>query len=300
MQTLIVVLFLFSFPCMAQTSWFSSKMTLEDKIKLTRQIREQVTKNSPRFSPPQSPAKQQKARSYIRKPAFSKLDYHNIKMMLNLPPKNRTQSLSRYGVNVFATLQQIIFSNKEKMPVRWKALTSLTRLYPERSKPLVLRALKSPTWFLRNAGLIAMEMINTEESIRWAGHFLNDPSLIVRTAAVNTIKKHKARQYKAQLLEKLNTPDSFYKNQSLWIRHHIADTLAGFCEPGEEKIFISLLKDPDERLHPFAISALEKLTGKIFSSSSREGEAKNRVKTQKNKWISWWAKSHNKEDSARL
>ena len=182
------------------------------------------------------------------------------------------------------------------MPIRWKALTSLPHLYPKRSLPLVLKALNSSVWFLRNAGLIAMESLNTNESLKWAGHFLNDPSLIVRTAAVDLIKKHKARRYKFQLLQKLNAPDSFYKNQSLWIRRHITEALADFCEPGEEEFFISLLKDSDKSLHPFAVSALEKLTGKTFPRYDTE----QKPGAQKREWISRRRKAQDYRDSTRL
>ena len=202
-------------------------------------------------------------------------------MILNLPLENRKSALSRYPADVFRVLQGFAFSNKEKMPIRWNALTSLARLYPERSRQMVLKSLNHPLWFMRNAGLIAMESIHTKESLKWAGRFLNDPSLIVRTAAVQLIKKHKARQYKFQLLEKLNAPDSFYKNQSLWIRRHIASALADFCDPGDKQLFTSLLKDPDKTLHPFALSALKKL--KAFHPSHNIKRAQT---TQKPKWLS--------------
>ncbi len=256
---------------------FSSNMSIEDKIKLTRQIREQMVALP-------SSSLSDKQQNIVKGPKSappSTADNRNIKMILNLPLENRKEALSRYPADVFVVLQRLVFSNKEKMPIRWKALTSLARLYPERSRRTVLKALNHPLWFLRNAGLIAMESIHTKESLRWAGRFLNDPSLIVRTAAVKLIQKHKARQYKFQLLEKLNAPDSFYKNQSLWIRRHIVSALSDFCDPGEEQLFISLLKDPDKTLHPFAVSALEKL--KALPPSY---DVKRNPSAQKSKWIS--------------
>ena len=290
------ILIFFGFSYWSGAEWFSKEMSLRDKIELTRQIKEQFMRN---------PAPNQRKKQYKRNVAgrspskILKKDHHNIKMILDLPLKNRIQALSNYGLRGFVILERLVFSSAEKMPVRWKALISLARLYPEKSLPLVQKALRSSVWFLRNAGLIAMEIINPKESVRWAGYFLSDPSLVVRTAAVNMIKKHKASQYKIQLIGKLNAPDSFYKNKSLWIRYHIASALVEFCEPGEEKMFISFLKDPDERLHSSAIVALEKLTGKTFRASGKEREiAKEKVvKTQKQMWISWWSESHQKKDS---
>ncbi len=298
MRLVGVIAFFISFSVGAQ--WFSEEMSLKDKIEFTRQLKEQFM---------QKPASDQRKKQYKRNNvtgsssiATQKKDYHNIKMILDLPLKNRIQALSKYGSKGFVILSRLVFSGEEKMPVRWKALVSLARLYPEKSLPLVQKALRSPVWFLRNAGLIAMEIINPTEGVRWAGHFLNDSSLVVRTAAVNMIKKHKASQYKVQLIGKLNASDSFYKNKSLWIRHHIASALADFCEPGEEKMFISFLQDPDERLHPSAIGALEKLTGKTFRASDDEEKTRDIarekvVKTQKQMWISWWSESRQGESS---
>lgn len=294
MRLVAVIVFFISFSAGAQ--WFSKEMTLEEKIQFTRQLREQFMQN-----PAPNQRQQERKATSPSSTVVQKTDYQNIKMILDLPLKNRIQALSDYGSRGFVILSRFVFSDKEKMPIRWKALISLARLYPEKSLPMVKKALHSSVWFLRNAGLIAMEIINPKESVRWAGQFLNDPSLVVRTAAVTMIKKHKASQYKMQLIGKLNAPDSFYKNKSLWIRHHIASALADFCEPGEEKMFISFLQDPDERLHSPAIGALEKLTGKTFRAADKEktrdiAEEKG-VKTQKQMWISWWSESRQSENS---
>ena len=224
--------------------------------------------------------------------AFSPLarrELENIRLILNLPLENRKQALSHYGPKTFRLLKALLVSKRESMPIRWKALTSLARLYPHQSLPLVRGALRSSTWFLQNAGLIAMEIIEPKRAVVWANHFLNARSLVVRTAAVDMIKKHGARQYKARLLEKLNAPDSFYKKKSLWIRAHIVSALSALSDPGEEALFISFLQDSDERLHIQAILALEKLTGRSFRPSSKGSDLLAQV--QKHKWLDWWAKS---------
>ena len=213
----------------------------------------------------------------------------HIKLILALPLENRKQALSQYGPQAFFVLKSLLVDQKESVPVRWKALTSLARLFPHQSRPLVQKALRSSSWFLQNAGLIAMEIIDPKKAVAWAGYFLDSPALVVRTAAVDMIKKHKARQYKARLLEKLNATDSFYKKESLWIRSHIVSALSVFPVPGEEPLFISFLQDPDERLHIHAILALEKLTGKTFRPHG--AGVGLLAQAQKQKWIDWWAKS---------
>ncbi len=286
-----ILAFVFCFSYFAEgADWFSGKnMTLEEKIKLTERIRIQTVKQKNSSAQKHKYMRSNNKKSSVHSPSrlyVSKKDRHNVRMILALPLENRKQALWNYGARGFLALKYLVFSKKEQMSVRWKALTSLARLYPEEALPISRKALRSSVWFLRNAGLIAIEIIDVKESIQRAGDLLNDPSLIVRTAAVDVLKRNKASQYKIQLMEKLNAPDSFYKNKSLWIRHHIVSALASFCEPGEERMFIAFLKDPDERLHAYAISALETLTGKTFRTTG--DKRKVAEKTQKNKWISWW------------
>lgn len=308
--------FILCFSLEGKADLFSSGMSLKEKVKLTRQLGEQTSNRHKSLSRSRKPFLHKKPtleKQRVSQPVNSRINYpvkqvyvskkdqDNIRMILGLPLENRKQALSRYHSFSFHVLKQFVFSKKEEMSIRWKALTSIARLHPEEAYPVVQEALRNDSWFLRNAGLIAMEIINSEESVRWAGEFLNnDPSLVVRTAAVAMIKKYKARQYKIYLLGKLNAPDSFHKRKSLWIRHHIVSALADFSEPGEEKMFISFLHDPDPRLHPSAIAALEKLTGKTFRSSEEEREIAAEKEDQKHKWISWWSEARYKKGSAQL
>lgn len=200
--------------------------------------------------------------------APSEKEKKEVTKILRLPLEQRKMSLRRYGPRAFFVLKEFVYSPRLPMPIRWKALTSLARGYPHRSLPTVLWALKSPVWFLKNAGLISMEIIDPKRSLKWAGFFLNNPSLVLRTAAVDLIKRQKGHQYKSALLEKLKAPDSFYHGQSLWIRAHIVSALTELCEPGEEQLFLALLKDADKRLHPYALYALEKLKQQVAQNAN--------------------------------
>ena len=218
---------------------------------------------------------------------ISERDKERVKMILQLPSKNRVALLRNYGSISFVVLRSFVFSNHLPMQQRWHALMSLTHAYPQGAADVVESALQSSVWFLRNAGLIAMESINIERALYWAGELLNDPALVVRTAAVKMIRKHKASQFKYLLVHKLNAEDSFYKDKSLWIRHHIVYALADFSESGEESFFISLLNDEDERLYPPSIIALEKLTQTSFRSTEIGKQRSN--DRQKHQWLSWWS-----------
>lgn len=218
---------------------------------------------------------------------ISERDKEYIKTVLTLPPRNRVSILRNHGSVSFVVLRSFVFSNNLPMQLRWHALISLAYAYPNAATAVVESALQSSTWFLRNAGLIAMESINLKRALYWAGELLNDPALVVRTAAVKMIREQKASQYKYLLVHKLNAEDSFYKNKSLWIRHHIVYALADFSESGEEQFFISLLDDEDERLYPPAIIALEKLTNESFKFT-KVGKKRSSDR-QKRRWLSWWS-----------
>lgn len=186
-------------------------------------------------------------------------DRHNIRVILGLPLENRLQALSRYGPSSYKALKFLVRSENQSLSVRWKALTSLARLYPQKSRPVLEQSLKSRTWFLRNAALVALEKADPEESVRWAGLLMEDPALVVRTAAVQLITRHRASQYRTKLKKMLNAPESFYNHQSLWIRYHIVLALASFAREGEEPFFTALLSDRDKRVQAASTLALRKL-----------------------------------------
>ncbi len=185
----------------------------------------------------------------------------DIKMILNLPLENRTHVFLKYDTNLlFYLLKKIALSDRESMHTRWNALISLAHsVEPYRARAVLRSLFSHPVWFVRNATLLAMEVVDTRLALQYADKLLDDPSLVVRTAAVDLIRRQKASRYKLRLIEKLNAKDSFYKNSSLWIRHHIASALADFAISGDKALFVSLLKDPDPRLHSIALSALKKI-----------------------------------------
>ena len=136
---------------------------------------------------------------------------------------------------------------------------AVVRLYPEKSKPHIINALKNKTWLMRNAGLIAMEIINPQSAVFFAQLLLNDASLIVRTSAVEVIRRNKAVQYKDLLWRELYKKENFRHGKSLWIRQSIAKTLLEFSNREDLPLFARLKKDSDPALQKLADSALSGL-----------------------------------------
>lgn len=191
-------------------------------------------------------------------------DYMKIVESLQLPRKNRLISLSK---NPKAIEQLHTLAVDEKLPlrVRWRAITTMGEMSPKASLPYLELLLQKKEWFLRNAAMIGISHAERPVVIKWAKHLLEDPSLIVRTSAVQAIKKVKGIELQDLLWDKINSKENFHKGKSLWIRKYMADTLASFTESGEEDKFMKLLLDNDKRLHPFAIRGLSKNSGKILA-----------------------------------
>ena len=228
---------------------------------------------------------------------FHKKTDPNIRAVLQLPLENRYSILIQYRKQASLVLRKLILSNKESVRVRWSALITLARVaHPHVSRPVILLSLRHPRWFLRNAGLLAMEILDPPTSLWWADRLLDDPSLLVRTASVDLIRRQKAKKYKWRLLEKLNESDSFYKNNSLWIRYHIVQTLADFAESGDEHFFITALQDTDKRLHSFALAALEKITGYQVAKPLEEDTSWTNEEW-KEKWLTGWLQFQKKSVS---
>lgn len=162
----------------------------------------------------------------------------NLYEALRLPRKNRLMTL-RGQHQVFDKLHEIALNEKLNLKLRWRAITTMGELSPVESKPY-LENFSSKQWFLRNAAMIAISHADRPSAIKWAEKMLNDSSLMVRTSAVQTIKKIRGIELQDRLWEKLNHNQNFHRGKSLWIRKHIADVLAEFAIKGEEK---EILKD---------------------------------------------------------
>ena len=155
------LLSVFAFPMFSVASiWVSgASLTKEEKIRITQQISEQIHQH-----------KKQKDHSSLltsaqnapRNKKYSSSDEQNIKMILQLPLENRNQALQNYGSKSFPVLRNLFSDEKQNMQIRWSALTSMARLYPEASLSIVTKALQHPIWFIRNAGLVALKIINRQ------------------------------------------------------------------------------------------------------------------------------------------
>lgn len=203
-------------------------------------------------------------------------------MALHLPFKNRQAALKKQGVNALGALNELAFNKRQPLQMRWQALLALGRLAPKQAHKALVRAVKSKAWYMRNAGILAMSYGDRDQAIQWAKRLLSDKALVVRTGAVQTLDKVGAIEAEDLLWKKLNAPENFRHGKSLWIRKYIARTLSRFAHKGQEGRFIKILADQDVRLHPYAVLALRRITGRALVPHAKS------FKEQRQAWLQWW------------
>ena len=203
--------------------------------------------------------------------------HHEVKTILNENPTARLSSLKSMSQSQRIESLSALAKNKQaSIRTRWRAITSLAMIDKKKSIPVVEGALSSGHWYLRNAGMVAIVHADRERAKQWAMHLLKDPALVVRTAAVQALKKLNAVESKESLWQELYSAKNFKKGKSLWVRRHIVEALSRFENPGSEKRFLKVLKDQDESLYPAAIQGLERVTGKSMQGN---------VNSQRVAWI---------------
>ncbi|OFZ12416.1 MAG: hypothetical protein A2Z20_06620 [Bdellovibrionales bacterium RBG_16_40_8] len=191
-----------------------------------------------------------------------------IENALRMPLPNRLEAIEKQGVYARHALRKIAFNESATLENRWRAITTYGRLYAKTDHDVIERALLSREWFMRNAALLTIHYGGRDWAIKWASKLLQDKSLIVRTAAVKSLRKTNASETESLLWNKFYSKENYHAGQSLWIRRHILEALTQFSRPGQEKVFIRVLSDKDKTLHSIALQALNKITKEKYKTSA--------------------------------
>ena len=207
--------------------------------------------------------------------------------LLRLPSENRRMVLQQTIANdVFKQLTTVAFDEKQSMRLRWKALVSLAESDPKKALPHLLRASENSEWYMRNAALVALSDTQPLKAEAVAKKLLKDKALVVRSAAVEVLKKFPSEQNRDLLWSELDEDYNFKKQASLWIRPQILKLLSEKPMDRELKIFVRMLRDRDTQVGVAAIHGLQKLTGTSLGTAGMPAEKQislwqNYVKTEK-------------------
>jgi hypothetical protein len=161
----------------------------------------------------------------------------------------------------YKDLKAIAFSDREDMSARWNSLMKMTKMKKHESIVDLKRALTSKIWYMRNAGLIALDSINPDLAYEVAKKQLEDPALVVRSAAVDILAKNKKKiaEVRELLWKEIHSKKNKIKAKSLWIRPQIGQYLANEPQANEREKFLTLAEEKDDEVRGIAQKALLKL-----------------------------------------
>ena len=181
-------------------------------------------------------------------------------MALRQPHPIALQQIEQLGKASHSVLEKLAFTEKYPMKTRWKAFMLLSISMGEQSIPMVKKALQSKTWFMRSAGLVALQSLDPQGAKKWAYRILNnDPALMVRMKAVEVLQQNPSEEVTELFWKKVYSADSLHRDKSLWIRSDLAQVLVKDPRKKDLQRWVRLLHDEDKKLQVIASLALEKL-----------------------------------------
>ncbi len=168
---------------------------------------------------------------------------------------------SGVDTNRYQTLKRKAFSDSFDMSERWKSIVEMSQIQHKDRLPDLKKALKSQTWYIRNAALLALDKMDANLAEAEAIKLLSDPALVVRSAAVEVLAKRMRSSALARksLWEELNDKQNMIQKESLWIRPQIIQHLAKFPVLAEKSRFQALLSDSSAQVQDIARNALNQI-----------------------------------------
>ncbi len=179
---------------------------------------------------------------------------------LRQPHELAMQTIKTLGKQSYPMLEELAFNEKWPMKTRWKAFMLLTLPQGKAATVTIKKALLSKTWYMRSAGLTALETVDVHGAKKWAYQLLNaDPALMVRMKALEVLRDERGEKVTELFWKKVYSEDSIHRDQSLWIRADLAKILAERPREKDLKRWVRLLHDSDKKLRAMATLALGKL-----------------------------------------
>lgn len=175
--------------------------------------------------------------------------------ILSLPEANRKAVFKEKGADIYSSVLILAESDSTPMTLRWRAIQALPQINSKKALPSLIKISKSSIWHARNASLLALHSVKSEETKTVATKLLFDPALVVRSAAVDVLKNYVDSEVRVQLWQALNHPQNFRKGQSLWVRKQIAQALSENPKMSEQALFAGMTTDRDARVRAYGTIA---------------------------------------------
>lgn len=178
--------------------------------------------------------------------------------ILSLPYKNQIETF-RNDQKTYDNLITIAKDNKIGFSKRWKSIIAAAELRREKAIDDLFILSLSKEWYIKNAVLVSLKNINHPKKIDIIKRLIKDPSLVVRSAAVDQIIYEGVDTHRDLLWEELFHSRNKKKTQSLWIRNQIIKVLATNPKPAEKSLFLKLLNEKEHEIIQNGLKGAQKL-----------------------------------------
>ncbi len=135
--------------------------------------------------------------------------------------------------------------------------------------------LKDSSWMIRNAALKVIQELNTPAAGELATSLMNDPALVVRAQAVETVGQTRPQNALSLLLKTLEDPSNYQNGKAFWIPQKTLQLLPVMRTSQNEDQILRALKPllkhkNDETLQKNLHATLESITRHRMPSSSHQ------------------------------
>ncbi len=168
-----------------------------------------------------------------------------------------------YGTAAVPALLKFASDIKQNDPDRYIALMGATKLGGKPTARLLAPYLKDSSWMIRTGALRALTLLNSSTANSLAIPLIEDPALVVRLEAVETLKILKPKGFEAALVKSLKNSDNYHAGKTTWVPEKALQTLVELNATAYTPQIAAVLDQiPDREFQIKTIHALEKLTNR--------------------------------------
>jgi len=211
--------------------------------------------------------------------AYSKSQYPSEKTLITKIHKRKSNSFGptlkfvekKYGTRAVKPLLRIANKMNYSDPDRYIALMIAAKIGGKGISRQIKNFLKDRSWMMRSGALKALQAVGDSRIASAALPMIDDPALVVRMEAVETIDRLKPIGSKQALLLTLEDPSNFHKGKAQWLPQKSLRILRKMKLTKMDLIKISrLLKySKDEKLQSEIIKTFEFKLGKPKALKSK-------------------------------
>lgn len=170
----------------------------------------------------------------------------------------------RHGARAVPPLLKIASDRKLQDADRYVALMAATKLGGTGITRDLAAFLNDRSWMLRSAALRALGALGDSAQAEKVLPLLRDPALVVRTEAVETVRRLKPSGGVDALVEAIESPQNYHRGKAQWVPQKALSALIEL-KPSSRiapRIAALLKRQTDPSLQQSALSTLEAITGK--------------------------------------